>query len=533
MTFVRATARAALAAAVTLLIASGAAAQGGDGLSPRAEASYERGTRALRQGDIPAALEYLALAQREAPLNASVISAYAQALVAAGRNAEAEKLLDELAARGDTTSDLAVGVVRYQLGDYDEAAVTLRRAVAGDPDNAQAHLFLGAALIGTGELDEVEPNLADAERLDPWLAGDVAFRRGDLALARGDRAAARKYYAEAERLASNPSLARAARAQMGEGVPERPWNVYLSTGGGYDSNVNLAGQDGEIVVSGEDAWFWIYEIGGHYDVVDTDRWGLRLGGNFFGRLNGNPQVHDLNLGIVRGYAVGSMKASDNVLLDARYTYERSWTGIDYRDFRQVNAVEPSVRWRPREDLLTRVLFRAEFREYFPETPLVANAAFPPPFDTTLSSDPLDRDGKLWVPGIEQYWFTPDFTGWGRGFVRASFRWRKEDTDGEEFDSTGYIPNLMVGQPLPWQVFLLGEYEYEWRNNENPSVIGLISGNQFGDRRDRIQRARVLLRRPITPHLTGEVGYRWTFWDSNVDFYRFDRHIGYFLVTYSY
>ena len=97
MTFARATVRAALGAAVTLLVAAGAAAQGGDGLSARAEASYERGTRALRQGDVPAALEYLALAQREAPLNASVISAYAQALVAAGRNAEAEKLLAKLA----------------------------------------------------------------------------------------------------------------------------------------------------------------------------------------------------------------------------------------------------------------------------------------------------------------------------------------------------------------------------------------------------------------------------------------------------
>jgi tetratricopeptide (TPR) repeat protein len=519
--------------ALALLTASGAGAQDGDGLSASAEASYERGTRALRKGDIPAALEYLAVAQREAPLDASVISAYAQALVAAGRNAEAEKLLDELAARGDTSSDLAVGMVRYQLGDYDQAAVALRRAVKSDPSNARAHLFLGAALIGAGQLDEVEPQLAEAQRLDSGLAAEVAFRRGDLALARGDRAAASAAYAEAERLAPNSSLARAARSQMGEDAPDRPWSVYISTGGGYDSNVNLSGQDAEISVSGEDAWFWIYEVGGHYDAIDTDRWGLRLGGNFFGRLNGNPEVHDLNLGIVRGYAVGSMKASRNVLLDARYTYERSWTGIDYRDFRQVHAVEPSVRWRPREDLLTRVLFRAEFREYFPETPFVSKSAYPAPFDRELSNDPLDRDGKLWVPGIEQYWFMPDFSGWGRGFVRLSYRYRKEDTDGEEFDSTGSIPNLMLGLPLPWRVFLLGEGEYEWRNGDNPSVFGLISRDEFGDRRDRIWRARALLRRPITDHLTGEIGYRWTNWDSNVEFYSFDRHIGYFLVTYSY
>ncbi len=533
MTFARGTAWALALVILALLVAPGATAQDGDGLSAGAEASYERGTRALRKGDIPAALEYLALAQREAPLNAGVIAAYAQALVAAGRNAEAEKLLDELAARGDTRSALAVGMVRYQLGDYEPAVEALRRAVESEPNNARAHLFLGAALIGTRQLDEVEPQLAEAVRLDSGLAAEVAFRRGDLALARGDRATAREAYSEAERLAPNSALARAARAQIGEEVPDRPWNVYVSTGAGYDSNVNLAGQDDNLSTSGEDSGFWLFEVGGHYDIVDTDRWGLRAGGNFFGRVNTTGAVHDLNLGIARGYATGSLKASKNVLLDVRYTYERSWTGINYEDFRQVHAVEPSVRWRPREDLLTRVLFRAEFREYFPETVIVPNGSFPPPLNSQISSNPLDRDGTLWVPGIEQYWFMPDFTGWGRGFVRLSYRYRSEVTDGTEWDATGSIPNLMVGLPLPQRFFLLGEGEYEWRDYDNPSVIGLVSRTEFGDQEAQIQRARVLLRRPITDHLTGEIGYRWTRWASNVPFYSFRRHIGYFLVTYSY
>jgi len=93
--------------------------------------------------------------------------------------------------------------------------------------------------------------------------------------------------------------------------------------------------------------------------------------------------------------------------------------------------------------------------------------------------------------------------------------------------------VLIGQPLPWQVYLLLEGEYDDRTYTEVSSIGLLTELQTDRRKDEIWRARVLLRRPITDSVTAEVSYRFHHWGSNVDFYRFTRHIVGFLVTYTY
>ena len=50
-----------------------------------ADAIYERGARALRQGRNDEAIQHLSTAARLSPTDPSVLSAYAQALIAAGR----------------------------------------------------------------------------------------------------------------------------------------------------------------------------------------------------------------------------------------------------------------------------------------------------------------------------------------------------------------------------------------------------------------------------------------------------------------
>jgi len=528
----RGAARALAVAAGVACVGAAATAGAQEELEPtsRAEVHYERGAHALRTGDVPAALEHLARAAEERPHDAGVVSLYAQALVAAGRAAEAQRVLDELAAEGQGESDLAVGIVRYQLGQHAASAEILQRAVEQEPRSALGHLYLASARIELGRFAAAEESLATAERLDPGLGAEVAFRRGHIAEARGDGEAAQRYFDRAEQLAPGTRLARRARRRVrGGDFGVRPWMAYATFGSAWDSNVNLAGQDDVLSTDREGDSLAFAELGGHYDVLDAERVHLRLGGTAF--INYHEDERDFDLLTGRAWAVGALDLTEALTFDVRYTYE--WIFTNFRKFRRTHAAEPSFRWRAREDLLTRAFFRFEDRDFFRETEAFPGDALPAGFEERNRTDPLDRDGQVLLPGVEQYWFFPDFTGWGRGFVRLGYSHRRENTQGSEADSSGHIGNLMVGLPLVAELFLLAEGEYEWRHYSHVSVIGLLSGEETDFRNEQVRRARLLLRRPLTERVTAELGYRWTKWTSNVDFFEFDRHNTYFLVTYRY
>lgn len=68
------------------------------------------------------------------------------------------------------------GTALLELGQYERAAVALRRAVELDPDSAEAHLGLAQASLYTNQLDACRGHLAAAERLDPDLRGLEALR---------------------------------------------------------------------------------------------------------------------------------------------------------------------------------------------------------------------------------------------------------------------------------------------------------------------------------------------------------------------
>jgi tetratricopeptide (TPR) repeat protein len=517
--------------AAVLLLAATASAQPQQRFeaTPSGDVYYERGARALRQGDLATAIDYLARAAQASPGDASVLATYAQALIAAGREDEAAAILERVGSgQGRVNEDLALGVVRYQLRQYQPAADHLKRAVAADPSNPAAHLYLASSLYELGAYDEAEAHLADARRLDPDLGADVEFRLGRIELARGNRSSAQAHFEEVQRLAPGTSLARAAQQMIGT-RSERPWSFYATLGTAYDSNVNLAGVDDTLSTDREDDWRAFAEIGADYEVYDSDLVTWKVGATAY--INRHEDERDFDLLSGRAWTVAALNLTEQLTLDGRYTYEQIWT--NFRGFRRTHAVEPSLRWRPREDLQTRLFYRYEDRAFLRETNEFPVFAIPPDFQAGVSDDPLDRDGSLSGPGVEQYWFFPDFTGWGRGFLRLGYRYRVERTEGTESDSHAHIGNVMVGLPLAWQVFLLAEGEYEWRNHNHVSTIGLISRDEFGYRQDEIRQVRVALRRPITDQLSAELGYRWMLWGSNVDFYEFSRHIAHFLVTYRY
>lgn len=490
----------------------------------KADVLTERGARALRKGDVRGSLEYLARAYDLNPRDSGVQAQYARALLAAGRTRQAARVLDDLSERGETDADddLILGLATFRLGEYAEARDHLERSLAKKPDDAIAELFLGAALVELDEDAEAKPHLAAAERLDPSLAPHVAFRRGRIAMLNGDTTRAQKFFNEVQQRAPGSRIAQAAREQM-EGAPPtaRRWGAYMTLGMAYDTNVNVAGQAQTGNSRRNDIRFFT-ELGADVMLFQNEKFSLQAGAAQF--LSRNDKVHTFDVEASRAWAVAAYEATEQVTFDARYAFEYSWTDMNhwYR-FRQVNAVEPGVRVKLHRDFLTRLFWRYEDQNfYFPTGGLLQLQPGGPIFD-------LDQNGDVKIAGFEQYWFAPDFTGWGSGFLRLGYRHREESTKGNQFDSNSNQPNLMIGMPLPQKLFGMIVTSFEWRHYGEPSVFEVGAGN----RRDKIFLIQGILRRPVMDRVTAELSYQFWDWDSNVAFYKFKRHIAHFLVTYTY
>tara|TARA_R110002110_G_scaffold395138_2_gene609519 strand:- start:7465 stop:9123 length:1659 start_codon:yes stop_codon:yes gene_type:complete len=174
---------------------------------------------------------------------------------------------------------LLKGVAENRLGRFDQAAVSLDRAVElgadtprvefergwaavelGEWQTAIAHLtqyealrpgdgktseLLGRSFIGTGDLDKAEQHLNAAITRDPSIAPRVGFSLARIAALRGDTDGATERLLDIVDQAPDSAIGQAiirdaARRIAVERVRERsekPWFVALSAAGGYASNV--------------------------------------------------------------------------------------------------------------------------------------------------------------------------------------------------------------------------------------------------------------------------------------------------------
>jgi tetratricopeptide (TPR) repeat protein len=60
-----------------------------------------------------------------------------------------------------------------QLNNYKRAIKLYNRALAIEPNLAEAHEYLGGALLALGKVDEAKKHLAILEKLDPKLAAEL------------------------------------------------------------------------------------------------------------------------------------------------------------------------------------------------------------------------------------------------------------------------------------------------------------------------------------------------------------------------
>jgi Flp pilus assembly protein TadD len=105
----------------------------------------------------------------EYPENATYLCVYAQICARSGLFDKAARLVDE-AARLDPEDDALIRtrlLLAHLRGDDKTAAKDARKLLSLDPEDASAHLHVGASLARTGDMGGATRHMVKAARLDP------------------------------------------------------------------------------------------------------------------------------------------------------------------------------------------------------------------------------------------------------------------------------------------------------------------------------------------------------------------------------
>jgi Flp pilus assembly protein TadD len=298
-----------------------------------ADLHYELGARALRQGDSATALEQLARAVELAPDDPAALGLYARALLLEERPVAAAAVLEDLRHLEPSAPDLdlMLGLARSRLGEWPAARDHLEAARELDPGNSRVRLFLGIAYQELGDGEKAEAELREAYALDPALETAGAYRLALLALRESRPDEARRLFEEVlsqlpGSLLADSAAAYLLRIERGEA---RRWDAYATLGFGYDTNVNLFGDEGTATLSRENDTFADAEIGVEGIAWERDSLRLRLG--YRGALTAYRQEKRLDIEANHGWAIVSYELTDNLGLDLRYDLD--WVWVDWESFR--------------------------------------------------------------------------------------------------------------------------------------------------------------------------------------------------------
>lgn len=135
------------------------------------------------------------------------------------------------------------GVTAVRAGDYSAAIEYFEAARRAGLDTGALHFNLGVAQYRAGRPDAAATAFRRAARSETMVA-PALYQLGRLARERGDEGAARGYFRRAADAAKTDALRRRAEAALTPRVRAAPPDyVYVSLGGGHDSNLSLTPAD--------------------------------------------------------------------------------------------------------------------------------------------------------------------------------------------------------------------------------------------------------------------------------------------------
>ncbi len=294
---------------------------------------------------------------------------------------------------------LALGVLLYRDGKYEEAAVYLEGAARRSPENGRAHYWAGRNAKKLGRPDDAERFLAEAARLEEKQAG------------------------------------------QGTGYgPERAKRYRISAliGLGYNDNVALEADGEDPTGSDEAAVFASLSVIGSYSLSGSRTSESLL--YYSGYLSGHESLNQYDIQQHRGGAIYSRSFGDlGVFLEGGLEY----TLVGGRAYRSAAEISPSVRFT--HSAAHRTGGELSFRgEHY--------------FRNEISPDNPDRSGTLTTITVTHDWRVSRELE-----VSAGLSYAVRSADLEERDHDGFEISLDGEYGVTEKVKLNGLISYESRD----------------------------------------------------------------------
>jgi tetratricopeptide (TPR) repeat protein len=471
--------------------------------------------------DLEQSLASLRLEAARHPDDPDYSWAVADALEAAGRPAEAaQQMRAHLARWPDRPRGgwRALGRCEYRAGRFEPARDALLEAVASDPRDAEAHLYLGLTHQRLGDTERAAQHLELAAELDPELAGDALLVAGVSRLSEGDDLHGRELLSRVIKMSPDSDSAREARSLIGGVSPPTPrssFGIQASTGIAYDSNVTLGGEgdlpgagpaqdDAVVDFATRVAWrvapideMRPIEIGAMYDrsdYLDLQQFsGQRAGGDLGWTL---PLTSDVAL---RLYGVGS------------------YYWLDQSPYLVRGAFAPSLFFALGGNLgALRLGGSGEYLDYS-EDPIFAS---------------LERSGWEYGGAIEHIIPLTLFSeraktwlSWGGGFARRDTGAGRDELGfASAYDRDRWRGSLRLQVPLWFGVSADASLFYDAELYDNVNVIDALTENPTSPdkRRDSVWSTNLSLRRHLFRGVDLEVLASFQDRNSNVELYGYRR-----------
>jgi hypothetical protein len=294
----------------------------------------------------------------------------------------------------------------------------------------------------------------------------------------------------------------------GTSAAGRRWEVHVSTGLLYDSNVTLdpSGQQVPGTVADPADGAISVGAGGSFDLLKSDRAQIGLEYDLYQNLHFRLQDFNLLSNRVQGTAGYSLLPELWVGTQVGYQhYALGGSGYSSEPF-----VTPFVSLVESGWGLSQLLYRHGEVTYLS-----------PPFEDV-------RDGPTDAVSLSQtfYWGTRTATigyEWGRERPRSSaplsadYRYRYNQV----YAGFAFTPG--------WQTSIELVYVFRYENYTEPNTFAADQRR----RQDHINQVAATVQRPIAPHFSIGLSYYGTFDASNIDVFEYDRHIVQAELRFSY
>jgi tetratricopeptide (TPR) repeat protein len=451
--------------------------------------------------------------------------ALSRELLEQGQPAQAVAVLELVRERWPTrrpVTDGILGKALYQRGDVSGALAALDRALERYPNDAGSRLVRALCLRRVDRGAEARVELEKVAISRGAHAAEAALLLGLDARERGEASEARRQLIRATELDYHGSASSIAFEALEDPAGTRWWSgvrALAFSGVEYDTNAAVRGDldayggtsdlhDGRAVVGGTFEWSPRLPDGGlpvdlgasysfyqslHFDFKEQDR-----------------QAHNAQVS-------GSWTFSKRVRLrvDALFSFD----AYDGESHSHAFGIQPNLLLRFSEGSGTTRLYFRGTRDSYDDVPGRAS---------------LERDGYVWALGAEH--FLPirfRENAWVIGGVRFSQRNTdgRRDVDGFDaaYDRDSWGASLRSSVPIVFGVEARGNLGWSYARYKNHNLADALTDNGVGTdspdrRRDLTVNTWLGFARPVTDWLEVEVGWGFSDRDSNVDFYRYERHV---------